>query len=170
MHTSAYDASEPDVIGSDAADDDWKILDAVDILPLDYLPEQVPYGDRDLLARPIVNHACFVEPHHLQLKIQPFNNGGFEGTVKWVDLQKIADMQNAPRKLGTREKPEERSQESIERSRMRASQKVRHHVKSICANRLLTLTKRETAETGFSTPVEWAHYWARFCRVYKKYF
>ena len=53
---------------------------------------------------------------------------------------------------------------------MRASQKVRHHVKNICANRLLTLTKRETAETGFSTPVEWAHYWARFCRVYKKYF
>jgi len=53
---------------------------------------------------------------------------------------------------------------------LRARQKVRHHAKNIAANRLLTLTKRETQETGFSTPDDWQQYWAKFCRVYKKYY
>jgi hypothetical protein len=31
-------------------------------------------------------------------------------------------------------------------------------------------TRRENQETGYSTPDEWQQYWARFCRVFKKYF
>lgn len=169
MHTSAHDAGEL-AYDSGNPDCDLGILDAIDISPGDYLLAQVPLSDRDPGYRPIANHAYFEEANHLQLKIQPFKNGGYEGTVRWVDAQKIADMQNMPRKIGKRKKPEERSQESLERSRNRARQKVRHHAKNIAANRLLTLTKRENAETGFSTPDDWQKYWARFCRVYKKYF
>lgn len=145
-------------------------LDGINPFQTDYYLPQVPWEVKKALGRTIANHAYFEEPHHMQLKIQSFKNGGYEGIVRWMDTQKIADMQNMPRKIGKREKPEERSEESLDRSRTRSRQKVRHHAKNIGANRLLTLTKRENAETGYSTPDDWQQYWARFCRVYKKYF
>ena len=145
-------------------------LDRIDVSPPSYLPTQVSADVRKILGRNIVNHACFDERNQLQLKIQTFKNGGYEGTVRWVDAQRIADLQNMPRRCGKREPPEERSQESLERSRMRARQKVRYHAKNIAANRLMTLTKRETAETRFSSPDDWQKDWAKFCRIYKKYF
>jgi hypothetical protein len=169
MYTSAHDAGEL-ASWNDIAECDFYSLDAIDLSPSNYLPAQVPYADRKFLSRPLINQAYFVEPEHFQLKIQPFKSGGYEGTVRLVNLQRIADLQNIPRRIGKREEPEERSQESLERSRIRARQKVRHHAKNIAANRLLTLTKRETEEMGFSTPDEWQQYWAGFCRVYKKYF
>ncbi len=169
MYTSAHDAGEL-ASWSEIAQSGFDPLDAIDISPGNYFPAQVPYADRDPLCRPIANHACFVEPDHLQLKIQPFKSGGYEGTVRWVNAQRVADLQNIPRRIGKRKQPEERSVKSLERSRIRARQKVRHHAKNIAANRLLTLTRRETVETGFSTPDDWQQYWARFCRVYKKYY
>jgi hypothetical protein len=155
--------------GTAALDQLPDVLDAIDLAPLPYLPEQRAYSDRHFSGNP-VNRIEFSDALHMQLKIQPFKNGGFEGSVRWVDLQNIADMQTIPRRLGKRTQPEERSRQSLERARIRASQKVRYHAKNIQANRLLTLSKRETEETGFSTPDEWQQYWARFCRVYKKYF
>lgn len=166
MHTSEHDAWEASM---EVLDQSLEALDAIDLAPLPYLPEQRAFADRIIHDR-LVNQPEFVETHHMQLKIQAFKNGGYEGTVRWVDLQKIADMQSVPRRTGKRTPPEERSQESLERSRTRATQKVRHHTKNIQANRLLTLSKRETEETGFSTPDEWQQDWARFCRVYKKYY
>lgn len=165
MHTSAHDAYESPVSAFDSSEDFPFSLDST----CDYLPEQIRPVDRKFSWR-LANQAEFKESHHLQLKIQSFKGGGYEGTVRWVDLQKIADMQTMPRRIGTRTEPEERSQESLERSRTRAKQKVRHHTKNISANRLLTLTKRETEETGYSTLDDWQRDWARFCRVYKKYF
>lgn len=158
------------MLGCDVVDEDYSILDNIDIAPPSYFPEQVPFHERGFSASPLVNVPQFKHWDHMQLKIQSFKNGGYEGTVRWVDLQKNANMQNIPRRIGKREPPEERSQESLERSRIRARQKVRHHAKNIAANRLLTLSKRETAETGYATPEEWQTYWARFCRVYTKYF
>lgn len=155
MHTSAHDVDD---------------LGGIEPFPSDYcLPQASPEG-RALIGRTIVTQACLEESDHLQLKIQPFKNGGFEGTVRWLNAQRIADMQNAPRRIGKREEPEERSEESLERSRTRARQRVRYHAKNIGANRLLTLTKRESAESGYSTPDDWQRDWARFCRIYKKYF
>lgn len=144
-------------------------FDADSFCPDYRLPQASPEARR-LAGITISNHSLLAEAYHLQLKIQPFKDGGYEGTVRWVDAQKIADMQNIPRRIGKRLPPEERSQDSIERSRIRARQKVRHHTKNINANRLMTLTKRESASTGYSTIDEWQQDWARFCRVYKKYF
>lgn len=166
MHTSEHDAWETPIEGLEQS---LAVLEAIDLAPLSYMPEQRAYKDRYIRDRP-VNQPEFVEAYHLQLKIQAFKNGGFEGTVRWVDLQKIADMQTIPRRIGKRTPPEERTQDSLERSRIRATQKVRYHAKNIQANRLLTLSKRETEESGYSTPDEWQQLWARFCRVYKKYF
>jgi hypothetical protein len=145
-------------------------LGNIDCFPPAYLLPQATPEERLQAGRTVENRAYFGGKSFLQLKIQRFKSGGFEGTVRFVDPQKIADMQDMPRPRGIRQEPEERTQDSLERSRARARQKVRHHVKNIAANRLVTLTKRETPETGYSTPDDWAQYWARFCRVYKKYF
>jgi hypothetical protein len=155
MYTSAHDADD---------------LDGIAPFSPDYCLPQASQEEWAFSGRTIINHAFLEESDHMQLKIQPFKNGGFEGIVTWRNAQKIADMQNAPRRIGKREEPEQRSEESLERSRIRARQKVRYHTKNIAANRLLTLTKRESEETGYSTPDDWQQYWARFCRVYKKYF
>lgn len=155
MYTSAHDPDE---------------LDGIFPFQPDYCLPQASQAARALAGRTIANQAFFEEPDHMQLKIQSFKSGGYEGTVRWVNAQKIADMQNSPRRSGKREEPAERSQESLERSRARARQKVRYHAKNIATNRLLTLTKRETEETGFSTPGDWQQYWARFCRVFGKYY
>lgn len=156
MNISAYDAEG---------------LDGLELFRPNYLPPQASQAEaRRLCGRRIINRAFFEEADNLQLKIQSFKSGGYEGVVRWVNAQKIADMQDIPRRFGKREPPEERSQESLERSRIRARQKVRYHSKNIAANRLLTLTKREISETGYSTPDDWQKDWARFCRVYKKYF
>ena len=169
MYTSAFDCDESEY-GSDPIEDDFELPGGIDLSPGIYLPPQVPQSERKFSHRPIANQAYFEKPEHFQLKIQSFKNGGYEATVRRVNIQRIADLQNIPRRIGKREPPEERSQESLERSRIRARQKVRHHAKNIAANRLLTLTKRETEETGFSTPDDWQTDWARFCRVYKKYY
>lgn len=145
-------------------------LAGIDCFPPPYLLEQASNEARRMAGRNITNHSFLKESHHLQLKIQAFKNGGYEGTVRWVDAQRIADLQNIPRRIGQRVEPEERSQESLERSRIRAKQKVRHHAKNIAANRLMTLTKRETEKTGYASPDDWQRDWARFCRVYRKYF
>jgi hypothetical protein len=126
MYTSEHDADE---------------LCGIDPFGSDYCLPQASQEERAFSGRTIENHAFLEESDHLQLKIQPFKNGGFEGTVMWHDAQRIADLQNIPRKIGKREAPEERSEESLERSRVRARQKVRHHAKNIAANRLLTLTR-----------------------------
>lgn len=150
--------------------DDTGELAGIDAFPQSYTLPQASLEERTRLGRTIINQPYYEQPCHYLYKMQPFKNGGYEGVVRWVDAQKMADMQNMPRRTGKREQPEERSQESLERSRHRARQKVRHHAKNIGANRLLTLTKRETVETGYSTPDDWQQDWARFCRIYKKYF
>ena len=145
-------------------------LAGIDSFPPEYVLPQASPEARAMAGRMLINRSYLSESSNLQLKIQPFKDGGYEGTVRWVDAQRLADMQHMDRPRGIRQPPEERSVESIERSRERAKQKVRLHTKNICANRLLTLTKRETEETGFSTLEQWQADWARFCRVYKKYF
>ncbi|SRR6266481_2342669 len=99
MHTSAHDAAEL-ASGSDIAEFDLGILDGIDLSPNNFLPAQAPYADRYFLFRPIANHAFFVEPEHFQLKIQSFKSGGYEGTVRLVNAQRIADLQNIPRRIG----------------------------------------------------------------------
>lgn len=111
MHTSAHDACESPVSAFDSGDDIPLSWDS----PSDYLPEQIRPVDRQFSWR-LANQAEYAESHHLQLKIQSFKSGGYEGTVRWVDLQKMADMQTMPRRIGTRTEPEERSQEPYKQS------------------------------------------------------
>lgn len=102
------------------------------------------------------------------LKVQKFKAGGYEATVRMLDLQKIGRAMNASRRHGKREEPGERDEESIRKAGARAKRRVRHLVKNMGATNLVTLTRRETAEdveAGRSwTAEQWAAAWDRLRR------
>ena len=98
------------------------------------------------------------------LKIQPFASGGYEATVRLMDIEKIGNAMSAPRRFGKREAPEEQDYSCVQKAAARAKRKVRHLVKNMGATNLVTLTRRESPETGYWTPEQWAKAWDRLRR------
>lgn len=88
------------------------------------------------------------EKYQYRAKIQPFSAGGFEATIKLVDVEQVARLKES-QELGIvrkprKERPPEEREEAILSSKRRAKQMVRYKCKEMGANRLLTLTTRET--------------------------
>ena len=102
------------------------------------------------------------------LKVQSFQSGGYEATVRMLDLKKIGRAMEFGGCRGKREKPAEVSAEGLQKSAARAKRKLRHLVKNMCATHLLTLTRRETKQSDFWTPEEWAAAWDRLRRMLVK--
>lgn len=98
------------------------------------------------------------------LKVQSFKAGGFEASVRVLNLEKISRAIEFPRRKGKREAPEVACQQSIEHAASRARRKVRHLVKNMGASHLATFTRRETVEAEFWTPEQWAKAWDRLRR------
>ena len=98
------------------------------------------------------------------LKIQPFKSGGYEATIRLLDLEKIGNAMDGNRRFGKREAPLEPDYGHVQKAASRAKRKVRHLVKNMGATNLVTLTRRETPETGYWTPDEWAKAWDRLRR------
>lgn len=69
------------------------------------------------------------------------------------------------RPRGKREAPEELSAESVMKASARAKRKVRHLCRNMMATHLLTLTRRESEESEFWTPEQWAEAWDRLRRL-----
>lgn len=105
------------------------------------------------------------EQSNLVLKVQPFEAGGFEATLRSVCLPDLARMLDAPKKTGKREAPDELDEVNQLRSIQRSKQKARYLIKSMGADRLLTLTRRECDASMFWSLDDWANAWARFCRL-----
>lgn len=99
------------------------------------------------------------------LKIQPFALGGYEATVRSVNLPRIGEAMEALRPVGKREAPEELSVESIMKASARAKRRVRHLCRNMMATHLLTLTRRESEASEFWTPEQWAEAWDRLRRL-----
>lgn len=95
------------------------------------------------------------------LKVQPFATGGYEATVRLLDLEKIGSAMDGNRRFGKREAPEEQDLSNVQKAASRAKRKVRHLVKNMGATNLVTLTRRETADMAFWTPEDWAKAWDR---------
>lgn len=98
------------------------------------------------------------------LKVQPFKAGGYEATIRMLDLEKIGAAMDGNRRFGKREAPDEADWENIMKAAARAKRRVRLLVKNMGATNLVTLTRRETEESGFWTPEDWAKGWDRFRR------
>lgn len=102
------------------------------------------------------------------LKVQKFEAGGYEATVRMLDLAKIGRAMNRAHRRGKREEPGERDPDSVRKAGARAKRRVRHLVKNMGATNLVTLTRRESAEdveAGRSwTAEQWASAWDRLRR------
>ncbi len=99
------------------------------------------------------------------LKIQPFAQGGYEATVRSVNLPRIGQAMEGLRPVGKREAPEELSVESIMKASARAKCRVRYLCRNMMATHLLTLTRRESEASEFWTPEDWATAWDRLRRL-----
>jgi len=104
-------------------------------------------------------------PEKFVLKIQPFEKGGYEATIRLLNLEKIGRAIERDSPGGKREVPEELSVENLEKAAQRAKRKMRLMVKNMGADHLLTLTKREAEGSDYATAEEWAEYWDKFRRM-----
>jgi hypothetical protein len=88
------------------------------------------------------------EKYQYRLKVQPFTAGGFEAVVKLVDVEQVARLKEFQElgilKKPRTERPPEEREDAILSAKRRAKQMVRYKCKEMGANRLLTLTTRET--------------------------
>ena len=103
------------------------------------------------------------------LKIQPFRGGGYEATVRMLDLAKIGRaVAFGGRRKGARGVPDQLSEENRRKAGIRARRVVRLLVKNMAATNLLTFTRRETledVEAGRSWGAEdWARGWDKLRR------
>lgn len=118
--------------------------------------------------KPAVPGWCPSSTGNMVAKVQGFKAGGFEITCRMLNLPDLARMMDADRKRGKREAPEEANPEMVRKAALRAKRKVRHSIKNIGADRLFTLTRRETDPEGFWTEEKWAWAWDRFVRLARK--
>jgi hypothetical protein len=105
--------------------------------------------------------------HHV-VTIQRFKSGGYEAIARPIELEEMARKIDAPRHTGKREKPENPDPESSERAEKRAKKRVRHLIKSMGADRLATLTRRESDPSRFWSREDWVNAWDRFVRLCKR--
>lgn len=101
-------------------------------------------------------------------KVQVFKAGGYEVTCKKLNLPDLARMMDGDRRRGMRTAPEQANPEMVRKAAMRAKRKVRHSIKNIGADRLFTLTRRESDLAGFWDESKWAWAWDRFVRLARK--
>jgi hypothetical protein len=105
---------------------------------------------------------------HFVAKLQRFQAGGYELSCRSLDLEKISNMMEGHRRFGKREKPDTIDHENIQKAANRAKRRVRLLTKNMGASHLVTFTRRETLETGFATPDQWAADWDRLRRMIVK--
>lgn len=102
------------------------------------------------------------------LKVQPFASGGYEATIRLLDLEKIGSAMDGNRRFGKREAPESQDFDHVQKASARAKRKVRHLVKNMGATNLVTLTRRETPDSGYWSPDDWAKAWDKARRNLEK--
>lgn len=139
----------------------------MDIIQPSYHPAQdATYGGR--AWRSALNTPTYAEREHFAVTVQPFRAGGYEATLRRVDIQDAADRMASPGRIGPRVEPGERSQDSIETSRHRAKAMVRKRIKDMGGNRLCTLTARQSDTLGYMSPEDWAKAFARYVRILRR--
>jgi len=102
---------------------------------------------------------------NLVLKVQPFVKGGYEATLRSLDLEKIGRAIDADRPKGKREAKETVSVQNQMKAAARSKRKMRHLVKNMMADHLVTFTRRELEGAEYWTPEQWAAAWDRFRRM-----
>lgn len=113
------------------------------------------------------SHDAEYNPWPFVAKIQPFVSGGYEVTITKVELDKIGRAMDGGLRTGKREKGVQ-NENDIASSILRSKKRVRHLIKSMGCDRLLTLTRREGDSEEFWGVEQWAAAWKRFRRLCDK--
>lgn len=139
---------------------------------LTYRDELAPYREGEHGGRLLKNWSVpqdwqGVKPgcQNFVLKIQPFAKGGYEGTIRLIDLEKVGSAMDGGGVRGTREVPDVVSMENQRKAAARSKRKMRHLVKNMMADHLVTFTKRELEGSEYWTPDQWAKAWDRLRRL-----
>ncbi len=101
------------------------------------------------------------------LKTQYFDKGGYEATITTIDMEKVVAAKNAIRHTGKREKGEQDGNNVIT-SIQRSKRAIRHKIKNMGCDRLLTLTRKESNPEEYRTVSGWASDWKKFNRLMRK--
>jgi hypothetical protein len=103
-------------------------------------------------------------------KIQPLKAGGYEVVLIPVDMERLGNrISSDDRPRGKRvESDAVKNENDLITSCQRSKKKMRLLVKSMGCDRLLTLTKREAADTQYWTKEDWAAAWDKFRRLCAK--
>jgi hypothetical protein len=112
------------------------------------------------------NVPVYVEPMHYMASVQAFSRGGYEVVIRMVDAQKMAEQRClVPWPRSRLARPEDdRDSRDIARAQQRAKKKVRHTVKEMGADRIVTLTTRESE----NTPEELLQKWQRWLKLVER--
>jgi hypothetical protein len=105
------------------------------------------------------------KPDRFVLKIQPFAKGGYEASVRLLDLEKIGNAIVNGGRRGKREVPDVMSVENQQKAASRAKRNMRLKVKNMMADHLVTFTKREAEGQVYWVPEQWAQAWDKFRRL-----
>ena len=89
------------------------------------------------------------------LKVQPFAKGGYEATVRSVDLERIGNAIMNGGQRGKRDVPDVVSVENQIKAAARSKRKMRHLVKNMMADHLVTFTKSEGPCTKYWVEADW---------------
>ena len=130
------------------------------ILQESYRPRQLPVSQWAAPARP-VNFPVLEDRDHYLCTVYGFSVGGFEASVRLVDLQALIDSQMRPR--GRRKPVEDRREADMVSSVQRSKRALRRAVKEIGCDHLLTVTTREKR----NSPESLALLWKAFVRRYR---
>ena len=146
--------------------------------PLDLIEEHLTDNSTETLYRQGVQGGVLVknwffpedwkgtkEGQDFVLKVQPFAKGGYEATVRAVDLEKIGNAMLGGGVRGKREVPDVVPIDNQMKAAARSKRKMRHLVKNMMADHLVTFTKRETEGSRYWTADQWAAAWDRFRRM-----
>jgi hypothetical protein len=130
--------------------------------PEPYRPPQLSVSEQ-LVTDPDrpVNYPVFEERYHYLATVHGFTAGGFECTVRRVDVQAMVDARMRTR--GHRKPVSERDEADMLRAVKRSKKMVRLCVKEIGCNHLLTLTTRE----DINSPESLARQWKAFVRRWR---
>jgi hypothetical protein len=103
------------------------------------------------------------------LKVQAFAKGGYEATVRAIDLEKVGNAILGGGVRGKREVPDVVPVVNQEKAAARSKRKMRHLVKNMMADHLVTFTKREAEGSVYWVPEQWAKAWDRFRRLLTRF-
>lgn len=134
--------------------------------------ENIPFEPLVDHSKPL--HPWYGETEQFRLKVQRYSDCPFEFTVQKISFQKdleryqkaalysrTVEASVSPRSRSPRSRPEDRDEESIERSQRRSKSQVRRAVLELAPNHFTTFTTRETGP-DYLTIDKWRDMWSYF--------